>query len=67
MARNSQLARAFTLIELLVVIAVVAIIATIAYPVYTGVLERGKVTQDMNNLRQVGLAIPARPEMTVNA
>ena len=57
MARNSQLARAFTLIELLVVIAVVAIIATIAYPVYTGVLERGKVTQDMNNLRQVGLAI----------
>ena len=56
MTRDPQLARAFTLIELLVVIAVIAIIATIAYPVYTGVLERGKVTKDMSNLRQIGLA-----------
>jgi prepilin-type N-terminal cleavage/methylation domain-containing protein/prepilin-type processing-associated H-X9-DG protein len=55
MARN--LARAFTLIELLVVIAVIAILATIAYPVYTGVIERARVTQDMNNLRQIGLGI----------
>jgi prepilin-type N-terminal cleavage/methylation domain-containing protein len=55
MARNFS--RAFTLIELLVVIAVIAILATIAYPVYTGVIERARVTQDMNNLRQVGLSI----------
>jgi prepilin-type N-terminal cleavage/methylation domain-containing protein len=55
MARNFS--RAFTLIELLVVIAVIAILATIAYPVYTGVIERARVTQDMSNLRQVGLAI----------
>jgi prepilin-type N-terminal cleavage/methylation domain-containing protein len=54
MARNFL--RAFTLIELLVVIAVIAILATIAYPVYTGVQERAKITKDMNNLRQVGLA-----------
>ena len=54
MAKNFS--RAFTLIELLVVIAVIAILATIAFPVYTGVLERGKVTKDVNNLRQLGLA-----------
>jgi prepilin-type N-terminal cleavage/methylation domain-containing protein len=54
MAKNFS--RAFTLIELLVVIAVIAILASIAYPVYTAVQERAKVTKDMNNLRQVGLA-----------
>jgi prepilin-type N-terminal cleavage/methylation domain-containing protein len=54
MAKNFS--RAFTLIELLVVIAVIAILVSIAYPVYTGILERAKVTKDMNNLRQIGLA-----------
>ena len=54
MAKNRF--RAFTLIELLVVIVVIAILATIAYPVYTGVQERAKVTKDMNNLRQIGIA-----------
>ena len=54
---TKNFSRAFTLIELLVVIAVIAILATIAYPVYTGVIERARVTQDMNNLRQVGLSI----------
>ncbi len=54
MAKNFS--RAFTLIELLVVIAVIAILATVAYPVYTSVQERAKVTKDMNNLRQIGLA-----------
>lgn len=56
MAPNRYFARAFTLIELLVIMAVIAILITIAYPVYTGVLERGKATKDINNLRQVGIA-----------
>jgi prepilin-type N-terminal cleavage/methylation domain-containing protein/prepilin-type processing-associated H-X9-DG protein len=47
---------AFTFIELLVVIVVVGILFSIAYPVYTGTLERAKVTKDINNLRQIGIA-----------
>jgi prepilin-type N-terminal cleavage/methylation domain-containing protein len=53
---TKNFSRAFTLIELLVVIVVIAILATIAYPVYTSVQERAKVTKDMNNLRQIGIA-----------
>jgi prepilin-type N-terminal cleavage/methylation domain-containing protein/prepilin-type processing-associated H-X9-DG protein len=59
MARNSPFSHAFTLIELLVVVAIIAILISIAYPVYTGILERGKATKDMSNLRQIGLATQA--------
>jgi prepilin-type N-terminal cleavage/methylation domain-containing protein/prepilin-type processing-associated H-X9-DG protein len=48
--------RGFTLLELFVVIVVIAILASIAYPALLGALERAKVTKDMNNLRQVGIA-----------
>ena len=48
--------RGFTFIELLVVIIVIGILFSIGFPVYSGVLERAKITKDMNNLRQIGLA-----------
>jgi len=49
--------RGFTFIELLVVIIVIGILFSIGFPVYSGVLERAKITKDMNNLRQVGLGM----------
>src|SRR4030095_14451380 len=54
MAKNFS--HAFTFIELIVAIVVLGVLFSIAYPVYTGTLERAKVTKDMNNLRQIGLA-----------
>jgi prepilin-type N-terminal cleavage/methylation domain-containing protein/prepilin-type processing-associated H-X9-DG protein len=48
--------RAFTLMEMLVVIAIIATLAALLFPAVSGMAERGKATQDMNNLRQLGLA-----------
>jgi len=47
---------AFTLIELLVVISTITILVAIALPVFNRVLERGKATKDLSNLRQIGSA-----------
>jgi len=49
--------RAFTLIELVVVIAVIFILGALVLRVSSGVIERGKATKDMSNLRQIGIAI----------
>ncbi len=53
MIRKSQ--RGFTLIEMLVVIAIIATLIALIFPSLSGMLERGKITQDLNNLRQLGL------------
>ena len=54
MRKNNLLA--FTLIEMLVVIAIIATLAALLFPAIGGMQERGKSTQDLNNLRQLGLA-----------
>ncbi len=45
---------AFTLIELLVVISIIAILAGLALPVFTSAMERGRATEDKNNLSSLG-------------
>jgi prepilin-type N-terminal cleavage/methylation domain-containing protein/prepilin-type processing-associated H-X9-DG protein len=49
--------RAFTLIEILVATAIIIILAALAVPALTSVLDRAKATKDMNNLRQIGIAL----------
>jgi len=57
MTKNSRFSRAFTLIEVIVVLAIIAILMSLVYPMYTSISERAKATQDLNNLRQIGLGI----------
>jgi prepilin-type N-terminal cleavage/methylation domain-containing protein/prepilin-type processing-associated H-X9-DG protein len=49
--------RAFTLIELLVVIAIIAILAAILFPVFAQAKQSAKKTQDLSNVRQIGMAL----------
>lgn len=48
--------KAFTLIELLVVIAIIAILAAILFPVFAQVREKARLTQCLNNVKQMATA-----------
>lgn len=49
--------KAFTLIELLVVLILMLVIIGITVPVYMRVVERGRATACISNLRQLGVAL----------
>ena len=55
--RISGKIRLFTLIELLVVIAIIAILAAILMPALSSARERGRSSQCINNLKQLGLGL----------
>jgi prepilin-type N-terminal cleavage/methylation domain-containing protein len=52
---QKRLSRGFTLVEMLVVISIIAVLAALLFPAVSGMVEKGKITQDLNNLRQIGL------------
>ena len=53
---NSRFCTAFTLVELLVVIAIIATLAAFAVSALSSIQEKARITQDMNNLRQIAIA-----------
>jgi prepilin-type N-terminal cleavage/methylation domain-containing protein/prepilin-type processing-associated H-X9-DG protein len=49
--------RGFTLIELLIVLACLGIMMSFLYPAFSGMVQRAQGAKDMNNMRQIGMAL----------
>src|SRR6187397_1832189 len=49
--------RAFTLLEILVVLVIIAGLIALAIPVFQRVLEGGRATSCVSNLRNIGVAL----------
>lgn len=54
--KHNCLAGGFTIIEMIIVIVIVVIVAGIAFPVYINAKEKGRQSQCLSNLRQLGQA-----------
>ncbi|MFN2541491.1 MAG: prepilin-type N-terminal cleavage/methylation domain-containing protein [Chthoniobacterales bacterium] len=55
-AMKAKTTQGFSLTEIIIVILIIGILAAFAFPVFITVQERGAITKDMNNLRQLSLA-----------
>ena len=53
--RRSAAAPGFTLVELLITIAIIAVLAALAFPVFSGMVRKGKTSTAISNVRQIGI------------
>ena len=58
--------KGFTLIELLVVVAIIAILGGLLIPIIVDARRGGLKTQDINNMRQIGMGITTYRDLVRN-